>query len=91
MNGKQSKFEYGWFFDGCSYGYFCVNKDKYTQEQARALFEQETGGQSPKEFKFATVRFGAGTDEDGEKRVCWWIDEESTGEEKRRCPVYLMH
>lgn len=50
MNSKQSKFEYGWFFDGCSYGYFCVNKDKYTQEQARALFEQETGGQSPKEF-----------------------------------------
>lgn len=90
MNGKKSKFEYDWFFDGCSYGYFCVNKSKYTQEQAIALFEQETSGQSPKEIKCATVRFGAGIDEDGEKRVCWWIDEESPEAAKRRCPVWVL-
>lgn len=89
MNGKNSKFEYAWFMDGATCGWFCVNKDKYTAEQARSLFEEETN-QVAKEIKCFAVRFGAGIDEDGEKRVCWWLDESSTGKEKRRCPVWAL-
>ena len=37
MNGKKSEFEYDWFYDGTwGYNLFCVNKDKYTLEQAKA-------------------------------------------------------
>lgn len=90
MDGKNSKFEYDWFYDGCAYSLFCVNKNKYTIEQAIALFKKETCGESPKEIKTATVRFGAGV-QDGEKRITWWLDEESEETAKRRCPVWILN
>lgn len=90
MDGKRSKFDYGWFFDGFSYNLFCANKDKYTLEEARALFESESCGEVAKEIKTAAVRFGAGVNDDGEKCVGWWMDEQCNGTEKRRCPVWVL-
>lgn len=90
MNGKKSKFEYDWFYDGTwGYNLFCVNKNKYTLEQAIAIFESETECK-PNETSTATVRFGAGVSEDGEKRVCWYIDEEAKETDRRRCPVWVL-
>lgn len=89
MDGKKSKFEYNSFWGGISYAYFCVNKDKYTLEKAKELFEIENG-KPAKEIKEGSVRFGAGITEDGERFVGWWLDEFSKGTEKRRCPVWIM-
>lgn len=35
---KKSSFDYDWFWDGIGYNILCVNSDKYTKEQARAIF-----------------------------------------------------
>lgn len=85
MNGNKSKFNYSSFTDG----YFAVNKDKYTQDQAIAIFQEETG-ENPKEILTGTVLFGMGIDDNGDKHNTWWLNIYYKQNTKRRCPVWVM-
>lgn len=85
MDGKKSKFDYLSFTDG----FFAVNKDKYTKEEAVQLFLEETCG-IVHEIITGTVYFGFGVDEDGEKHNCWWLDIDYTGSSARRFPVWVI-
>lgn len=85
MDGKKSKFDYLSFTDG----FFAVNKDKYTKEEAVQLFLEENRG-IIHEIITGTVYFGFGVDEDGEKNNGWWLDIDYTGSSARRCPVWVI-
>lgn len=91
MDGTKSKFDYEHFYgypDYCN-KCFVINRAKYSIEQARAIFESEYE-KPPIVIKEATVRFGAGIDEDGERQVGWWVDWDANDRAPRRCPVWVM-
>ena len=80
-----SKFDSGDFE-----GYFAVNAEKYTKEEAIEIFEAETDGKigdSKGYFAIenAYARHRAGVTEDNEPRVCWWLEYQK---HKRSCPVW---
>jgi hypothetical protein len=86
-----SKFESGSFRGG--YDDFAINAEKYSEQEAIKIFEEETGntvGELPGRYKIskAWVRHRAGINEDGEPQVCWWLE---YGQHKRSCPVYAFH
>lgn len=85
MDGRKSKFNYELF----SNGYFAINKNKYTKNQAISIFQEETG-ENPQEFLTGTVFFGIGIDDDGEKHNTWWLDTYYKQNTKRRCLVWVM-
>lgn len=85
MDGKKSKFDYLSFTDG----FFAVNKDKYTKEEAVQLFLEETVG-IVHEITTGVVYFGFGVGEDGEKHTGWWLDIDYIGSSARRCPVWVI-
>lgn len=83
-----SKFEYSGFSGGD--GDFAVNAEKYTEEQAIKIFQEETSGvvgEARGEYKIvpAYVRHRAGVNEDGERQVGWWLEYHKY---KRSCPVW---
>lgn len=84
-----SKFDYLPFVGG--YDELAVSKEKYTKEQAIeiAKFELE---RNKKPYYIAVgdgyVRHRAGVDEDGEPRVCWWLE---YTKHKRSCPCWVFH
>lgn len=87
---KKSSFDYDWFWDGIGYNILCVNSDKYTKEQARAIFEQENYNKINKkvtEINQGYVRYGYGVNDDGEKYNGWWLEEENG---RNRCPVWCL-
>jgi len=73
------------------YDEFAVSKQKYTKEQAIEIAKEEIGC-FKKPYYMAVgngfVRHRAGVNEDGEPRVCWWLEYE---ERKRSCPVWAFH
>lgn len=87
---KLSKFEYDIFYSG-SDRHFAVNRQKYTEEEARAIFEQQT--ECKEEFfeiLEGAVTHRAGVDFDGERHVGWWLDFCHDGTEPRYCPVWAF-
>ena len=87
MDGKKSSFDYGWFWNGMGYNILCVNSDKYSKEQAMAIFACETGTRKVTEIKQGYVRYGYGVNDDGEKYNGWWLEEENG---RNRCPVWCL-
>lgn len=86
---KQSKFDYAMFY----FDYermFAVSKQKFSREQAIALFEQECDAPVVYEITDAAVRWRAGVDMYGERRVCWWLELDYDGTEPRCCPVWVF-
>ena len=83
---KKSSFDHGWFWDGMGYGILCANIEKYSKEQARAIFEHESGSTAT-EIKQGYVRYGYGVNDDGEKYNGWWLEEENG---RNRCPVWRL-
>jgi len=83
-----SKFEHQMFSD--SYGdnvFYCVNKEKYPEIQAREIAEYELEAKVkllPFEWY---VRHRAGVDEDSEPRVGWWLE---MIHHPRSCPVWTF-
>lgn len=86
-----SKFNFDYFWEdyGCV-RWFAVSKQKYTQEEANAIFEQETGESAANcKIQDCAVVWRAGI-VDGEPRVCWWLELEADGTEPRHCPVWAF-
>ena len=81
-----SKFDYNYFCG--DYNCLCISKEKYTKEEALKLakveFEYADGYFA---IADAFVRHRAGVDEDGERRVCWWLEFYDAG---RNCPVWCI-
>ena len=89
MKGR-SKFDYSNFYgDG---NYIAVSKQKYSIEQAQEIASIELGDTNESEFSIGVkdcfVRHGAGIDDDGNKRVCWWLED---FERKTSCPVWCFY
>ncbi len=86
---KISKFDFASFI--CDYDTFAVSKERYTKEEAIALAKHENdwyGGGGYIAVGSAFVRHRAGRDEDGERRVGYWLEYE---EHRRSCPVWVFH
>ncbi|HBJ2623426.1 TPA: hypothetical protein LA827_003228 [Clostridium botulinum] len=87
-----SKFEFGSFFGGNEC--FAVNAEKYTEQEAVKIFEEECEpckvGFEKGNYKvsFAYVKWRAGRNEDNEPCVCWWI--EYSPRKKGSCKVYTF-
>ena len=83
-----SKFDYGSFAGG--YDIFAASKERYTKEEAIALFAFEYD--LPKGEIVAVgeawVKHRAGINEDNEPCVGWWMEYEDRG---RCCPCYVFH
>lgn len=87
---RLSKFDYGAFYSWDE-RYFAVSRQRYTEAEARELFARETDCKEEFfEAEIAAVRWRAGIDEDGEPRVCWWLELDHDGTEPRYCPVWLF-
>lgn len=85
-----SKFEYGRFYDWPD-EWFAVNAQKYTEEEAIAIFQQEMEEEStPYKIGRAAVIWRVGYNEDGERCAGWWLDLTHDGTEPRYCPVWLF-
>lgn len=84
-----SKFDYNTFYGG--YDSLAVSKQKYTKKQAIEIAKIELE-RVEKPYYIAVgegyVRHRAGVDEDGEPRVCWWLE---YSEHKRSCPCWVFH
>lgn len=87
---KQSKFDYGIFYYNYEERVFAVSKQRFSREEAIALFEQECDAPAVYEVTDAAVRWRAGTTEDGERLVCWWLELDHDGTEPRCCPVWVF-
>ena len=86
-----SKFEYASFDDGGWQCFFAVSKQKYTQEEANNLFEQEIAYEAEIcKIHDCAVRWRAGINEDGEPVVGWWLELDADGTEPRCCPVWAF-
>ena len=88
---RLSKFDYGAFYSyypDCRY--FAASVQRFTKEEAEALFQQECGPVECYEVSTASVVWRAGVDEDNEPRVCWWLELDHDGSEPRHCPVWLF-
>lgn len=85
-----SRFEYENFYGG--YDDFAVSKEKYTKEQAIALYKDSKDYYKGKGVLIAVcdafVRHRAGVNEDGEPCVGWWLEYK---QHKRSCPVWAFH
>ena len=84
-----SKFEFESFVGG--YDRFAVSKQKFTKEEAIECARYQNDWNSGKGYIAigdAFVRHRAGRDEEGEPRVCWWLEYE---EHRRSCPVWCFH
>lgn len=83
-----SKFEYEHFYGG--YDDFAVSKEKYSKEQAIALYCTEKNIQKGEKIAVmdAFVRHRVGWNADNERCVCWWLEYK---EHSRSCPVYAFH
>jgi len=89
MDGKKSKFEYNGFVGG--WDHFAVNADKYTKEQAEAIYrEEECYDDEPTPYKVgkAWVKWRAGVNEDNEPCVGWWIEYKEP--QKGAVPVWVF-
>ena len=85
-----SKFDYNSFYG--DFNYLAVSKERYTEEEAveiakRELLETCNNIQTIV-LENGFVRHRAGRDDEGEPRVCWWLEWE---EHKRSCPVFAFH
>ena len=84
-----SKFEFDSFVGG--YDEFAVSKQRFSEKEAIEIYIKENLS-SDDEVEIgvcdAFVRHRAGVDEDGVKRVCWWLEYR---QEKRSCPVFSIH
>lgn len=83
-----SKFEYDTFYGG--YDCFAVNKDKYTKEEAIALFKKEHCYSKREYLAIGNgyVRHRVGRNEDNEPCAGWFLEYEK---HKRSCPCYIFH
>lgn len=91
-----SKFDYDNFYGDIDA--FAVNAEKFTKAEATALFEREVGGPQDNvkigtglhEYRIdqAFVKWRAGVDEDGDPRVCWWLEYHKR--KKGSCPSWVF-
>ena len=82
MDGKKSKFNFGYFYED----HFAVNADKFTKEEAeeKAINELRDGydgefGNEIGQWAFETkayVKWRVGINGDGFRAVCWWLEHE---------------
>lgn len=66
------KFDYGWFYGD----YDCVgfDADKYSKEEALNISAEEYECDKSKlTVEEAYIYYGFGTDEEGERRITYWI------------------
>jgi hypothetical protein len=88
-SGEMSKFDYSIFYGG--YDKLAVSKERYTKEQAIEIAKVEL--ESFKKPYFIAVgeafaKHRAGSNEDGEPCVGWWLEYQDHG---RNCPVWCFH
>lgn len=67
-----------------------MSKQRFTKEEALALFKQECEGAEIYEIHDAAVQWRAGVDDNGERKVCWWLQFDCDGTELRCCPVWAF-
>ena len=73
-----------------STGAMCINRNMYSIEQAKAIF-QENMGRLPKEVLERDMVYGYGTDINGDRYwKKWWIDWKGNMDGEKRCPVWIM-
>lgn len=84
-----SKFENGVFYsDRGGNEFYCVNKAKYTPDEAQAIAAYELDSDSVSLVADDwMVRYRVGVDEDGERRVGWWLEAERVS---RGCEVWAF-
>ena len=82
-----SKFDYDVFIGDKQY--LGVSKEKYTREQAInvAIKEEFINKENCIYLANGYVRFGYGTDEDGEHRSTWWLE---FNKPKKGCKVWCF-
>ena len=68
---------------------FAVSAQKYTIEEAAAMYELEYG-RRPVTSDRAAVIWKVGRDEYNQPCAGWWLDTEHDGTEPRYCPVWLF-
>lgn len=85
---SKSKFDYN-AFEGDLFP-IAVSKEKYTIDEAIEIAKRELNAEDEESLtvKNAYVRFRAGIDEDGERRVCWWLEDT---EYATSCPVWEFY
>ena len=86
-----SKFDYGIFHGG--FDELAVSKEKYSKEEAIEIAVKELLDGCLINLSYlaigeAFVRHRAGTNEEHEPCVCWWLEYE---EHKRSCPCWVFH
>ena len=85
-----SKFDYDSFYG--DFSYLAVSKERYTKEEAVEIAKRElaevSGNVQTLVLEHGFVRHRAGRDDEGERRVCWWLEWK---EHKRSCPVFVFH
>jgi len=87
VDGKKSKFDYGYFSGG--YHHFAVNAAKYTEEEAKKIYQDEYYyPDSPYLIEKSHVKWRAGINEDNEPCVGYWFDYSPT--EKRSVEVWAF-
>lgn len=86
-----SKFEHDAFYDDWNGKWlFAVSKQKYTLEEARKIFEEQTDCKAEfHQTQDGAVVWRAGV-QDNEPCVCWWLHLDLDGTEPRCCPVWVF-
>ena len=86
-----SVFDYAVFYDDFNNkNLFAASKQKYTENEARVLFELETGEKAVFcQTQDAAVIWRAGVI-DNEPHVGWWLEMNREGTEPRYCPVWVF-
>ena len=88
---RLSKFDCGTFYQYYPDGrFFAVSAQRFTKEEAEALFQRECGPVECYEIDTAAVRWRAGVDDEGEPAVGWWLELDHDGTEPRCCPVWVF-
>lgn len=84
-----SKFDYDIFCDG-DYTALAVSKEKHSKEEAIKLAKFELDSYKPYYLLLENgyVRHRAGVTDDGERRVCWWLEDVKND---RSCPCWVLH
>lgn len=83
-----SVFEHEWFdSDRGGNVFYCVNKDKYSIDEARAIAAFELDSDVELVADDWMVRHRAGIDEDGCRRVGWWLEADRV---PRGCDVWAF-
>lgn len=82
-----SKFDYNVFFGDKTY--LCISKERYTKEQAIevAIEEEFINEENSTYLSTGYVRFGYGTDDEGEHRATWWLQ---FNKPKKGCEVWCF-